>query len=109
MENTVTMTTLNLVPPGERCAIRKLGIRGALRRRLLDMGMAPGAEIEVIRIAPLGDPIEIKIKGFLLSIRKEDAVFIQVETDAQHAQTETPHKRDSGGQHGPRARRGHRG
>lgn len=93
MENTATMTTLNLVPPGRRCVIRKIEVRGALRRRLLDMGMAPGADVEVIRVAPLGDPIEIKIKGFLLSIRKEDAVFIHVEMDLHHAQDEKPDKR----------------
>ena len=94
MDKTATMTTLNLVPPGGRCLIRKIELRGALRRRLMDMGMASGAPVDVIRVAPLGDPIEIKIKGFLLSIRKEDAVYIHVEMEMPHAQTQATNKRE---------------
>jgi Fe2+ transport system protein FeoA len=63
---------------GERCRILKIGSGGGLRRRLLDMGLVPGSEIEMERVAPMGDPIEIKVKGYNLSLRKEEAASIQV-------------------------------
>jgi Fe2+ transport system protein FeoA len=50
-----------------------------MKKRIVDMGMVPGAEVEVERYAPLGDPIEIKIKGYHLSLRKEDASMIMIE------------------------------
>jgi len=74
-----TMTTLNELSPGQKGAVQKVGGKGAVRRRLIDMGLVPGSEIEVERVAPLGDPIEVKVKGYHLSLRKEEAVLIQVE------------------------------
>jgi Fe2+ transport system protein FeoA len=65
--------------PKERGKVIRVGGSGAVRRRILDMGVVPGAEIEVERIAPLGDPIEIKIKGYHLSLRKEEAAGVYVE------------------------------
>jgi Fe2+ transport system protein FeoA len=65
--------------PGEKGKIVSIGIRGGIRRRLVDIGVVSGTEVEVERVAPLGDPIEIKLKGFHLSLRKEDAAKIQVE------------------------------
>jgi ferrous iron transport protein A len=79
MENTTELTTLDRVTHGMRCRIAKVQLRGPVRRRLMDMGVVTGAEILVIRLAPLGDPMEIKIKDFLLSLRKDDAKFISVE------------------------------
>lgn len=67
---------------GDRAIVSDVRARGEVKRRLLDMGLCRGVDFTVIRIAPLGDPIVIKIKGFDLSLRKEEAAFISVETDA---------------------------
>jgi Fe2+ transport system protein FeoA len=72
---------LNELKPKEKGKIIKVGGGGALRRRSLDMGVIPGAEVEVERVAPFGDPIEIKIKGYHLSLRKEEAANIFVEVN----------------------------
>ena len=64
---------------GEKGRIIKVGGTGGIRRRLLDMGLVTGSDIEMERVAPLGDPIEIKVKGYNLSLRKEEAASIQVE------------------------------
>jgi len=64
---------------GEKGKIVKIGGGGGTRRRLLDMGLVSGSEVKMERVAPLGDPIEIKIKGYNLSLRKEEADSIQVE------------------------------
>lgn len=71
--------TLDRVAPGSRCRVVRMGVKGPLRRRLMDMGIITGADIEIVRVAPLGDPMELKIKGYLLSVRKEDAQFITVD------------------------------
>jgi len=65
--------------PKERGRITKVGGSGHVHRRILDMGVVPQAEIEVERVAPLGDPIEIKIKGYHLSLRREEAAHVYVE------------------------------
>ena len=64
---------------GEKGRIVKIGGKGGVHRRLLDMGLVSGSEVEMQRVAPLGDPIEIKVKGYNLSLRKEEATSIQVE------------------------------
>jgi len=56
-----------------------MGSVGAIKRRIIDMGAVSGTLVEVIRIAPLGDPIEVKVKGYNLSLRKEEAAAIAVE------------------------------
>ena len=66
--------------PGEKGIIVKVTGAGSIYRRILDMGVVKGAEIEVERVAPLGDPIEVKIKGYHLSLRKTEAANIYVET-----------------------------
>ena len=63
---------------GERGKIVKIG-GGAIRQRLLDMGLVSGSDIVMERVAPLGDPIEIKVKGYNLSLRKEEAASVEVE------------------------------
>jgi len=63
----------------EKGRITKVGGDRALRRRILDMGVVPNAEVEIERMAPLGDPVEIKIKGYHLSLRKGEAANIYVE------------------------------
>ncbi|MDD5425632.1 MAG: FeoA domain-containing protein [candidate division Zixibacteria bacterium] len=72
-------TTLNEMAPGKKGRILKIEGRGAVKKRIVDMGVVPGVEVEVERYAPLGDPIEIKVKGYHLSLRKEDASKIMIE------------------------------
>jgi Fe2+ transport system protein FeoA len=71
---------LNELQPGEKGKVAKIGLKGKFRLKLMDMGMVRGTEVEVLGIAPLGDPMEIKIKGFNLSIRKNEANLILIET-----------------------------
>ena len=72
--------TLEDVAPGERGVILKAGNeRGAVKRRLVDMGLTPGTEITVRKVAPLGDPMELNVRGYELSVRKADAAMIEVE------------------------------
>lgn len=73
------MKTLDQVHVGESTAVVKLHGEGALRRRLMDMGITKGAKVKVRKVAPLGDPIEITVRGYELSVRKEDAKQIEVE------------------------------
>ncbi len=65
--------------PGERGRIKRIGGERSIRRKLLDMGLVAGEEVEIERVAPLGDPIEIRIKGYHLSLRKEEAASVLVE------------------------------
>jgi len=69
---------LHELKPGEKARIVKITGKGPVRRRIVDMGVVPGTTLSVERIAPLGDPIEIKLKGYNLSLRKEEAATIQV-------------------------------
>ena len=73
---------LNELKPKEKGRIVKISSGGGgIRRRLLDMGLVSGSEVEMERVAPLGDPVEIKIKGYHLSLRKEEATNIKVEVE----------------------------
>ena len=71
--------TLRDLEPGERCRVLKLSGNTNIRRRIMDMGVIPGSEVEVERLAPLGDPIEIKVRDYHLSLRKGEAAQIAVE------------------------------
>ena len=71
--------TLNDLSVGKEAVITAVNGEGALRLRLLDMGLIPGTKVKVIKIAPLGDPIEITVRGYELSLRKADAESIEVE------------------------------
>ena len=73
--------TLNNLPIGDEAIITKVGGEGALRCRLLDMGIIPKTKVKVQKVAPMGDPIEIRLRGYELTIRKEDAEKIQVEAE----------------------------
>jgi len=75
----VSNKSLSDLRPGEKGRIIKVEAHGALRRRILDMGMVPGSDVEMERYAPLGDPIEIKLKGYHLSLRKGEAAVIVLE------------------------------
>ena len=65
--------TLKDLKPGQSGVVESIGQKGPIRRRLMDMGVTPGVKVEVIKVAPLGDPIEINIRGYQLSLRKDEA------------------------------------
>lgn len=69
---------LNEVKVGESVKVKKIEGTGALKRRIMDMGIVKDVEIYVRKVAPLGDPIEVKVRGYELSLRKEDAKMIEV-------------------------------
>ncbi len=71
--------TLQEVKIGESAKIAKLRGEGAVKRRIMDMGLTKGTEVTVRKVAPLGDPIELTVRGYELSIRKADAALIDVE------------------------------
>lgn len=72
------MKTLNDVKIGEKAEVVKLHGEGAVKRRIMDMGLTKGTEICVRKVAPLGDPMELTVRGYELSIRKADAEMIEV-------------------------------
>lgn len=73
------MKTLKDVPVGATARVKRIHGEGALRRRIMDMGITKGVEIYVRKVAPLGDPVELTIRGYELSIRKNEAEAIEVE------------------------------
>lgn len=73
------MRSLRDVKIGETAKVVKLSGEGAVRRRIMDMGITKGVEVYVRKVAPLGDPIEIRVRGYELSLRKADAENIEVE------------------------------
>lgn len=73
------MKTLRQAEIGETVKIVKLHGEGAIKRRIMDMGLTKGVEVYVRKVAPLGDPIEITVRGYELSLRKADAEMIEVE------------------------------
>lgn len=73
------MKTLKQVPCGQTVKVTKLTGEGPVKRHIMDMGITKGVEIFVRKVAPLGDPIEITVRGYELSVRKADAEMIQVE------------------------------
>ncbi len=70
--------TLKEVGIGETVTVSKVGGEGALKRRIMDMGITKGVKITVRKVAPLGDPVEITVRGYELSLRKADAAMIEV-------------------------------
>ena len=72
------MKTLKDVKIGESAVIEKLHGEGALKRRIMDMGLTRGTQVYVRKVAPLGDPMELTVRGYELSLRKEDAEMIEV-------------------------------
>lgn len=71
--------TLKEVKPGTTVLVTKVSGEGAIKRRIMDMGITKGIEIFVRKVAPLGDPVEITVRGYELSVRKADAELIEVE------------------------------
>lgn len=70
--------TLKEIPIGQSVTIQKIHGQGSIKRRIMDMGLTKGTEILIQKIAPLGDPIQILVRGYELSIRKSDADLIEV-------------------------------
>ena len=73
------MNTLKQVKVGQTCTVKRVHGEGALRRRIMDMGITKGVEIYVRKVGPLGAPIEITVRDYELSVRKNDAELIEVE------------------------------
>jgi len=73
------MKTLRDVTVGETVTVKRLDGEGALKRRLMDMGFTNGCSVYIRKVAPLGDPVEVTIRGYELSVRKDDAACIEVE------------------------------
>ena len=73
------MKTLRDVKIGQTAVIRRLHGEGALKRRIMDMGLTKGTEVYVRKVAPLGDPLELTVRGYELSVRKGDAELFEVE------------------------------
>ena len=73
------MKTLSEIPIGGTAKVKKLYGDGAVRRHIMDMGITKGVCIEIRKVAPLGDPIEITVRGYQLTLRKADAELIEVE------------------------------
>ena len=73
------MKTLREVACGQTVTVKKLSGAGPVKRRIMDMGITSGVEIYVRKVAPLGDPIEVTVRGYELSLRKADAEMIEVE------------------------------
>ena len=73
------MKTLRNIAVGETAKVKRLHGEGALKRRIMDMGITKGSQFYVRKVAPLGDPVEITIRGYELSLRKDDADCIEME------------------------------
>ena len=71
--------TLREVKKGQTVTVLKLNGEGAVKRRIMDMGITKGVEIYVRKVAPLGDPVEITVRGYELSVRKADAEMVEVQ------------------------------
>ena len=79
------MKTLRDVMIGDTCTVKKLHGDGAVKRRIMDMGVTKNTEIYVRKVAPLGDPIEVTVRGYELSIRKDDAEMVEVIEEKEEA------------------------
>lgn len=73
------MATLRDIPVGSDAVIKKIHGAGPIKKRIMDMGLTKGQKIHLRKVAPLGDPIEITVRNYELSIRKEDAAMVEVE------------------------------
>ena len=73
------MKTLRQVPVGSTARVVKLHGEGAIKRRIMDMGITKGVDVHIRKLAPLGDPIEVTVRGYELSLRRADADMIEVE------------------------------
>jgi Fe2+ transport system protein FeoA len=70
---------------GQRGVIVRVGGKGPVKRRMMDMGLVPGTEVTTVRVAPMGDPVEFEVKGYSLTLRKSEARHVMVEVSAEQA------------------------
>ena len=77
-DGNIGMKTLRSAKPGDTVKVVKINGEGALKRRIMDMGVTKGVEIYVRKVAPLGDPIEVTVRGYELSVRKADSDLIEI-------------------------------
>ena len=84
------IVTLDKLVPGESGRVRGIKGRGAIRRRLVDMGITSGAVIDMVKVSPLGDPVEYRLRGYHLSLRRSEAETIEVELLGDSSQPELP-------------------
>lgn len=75
----VAIQTLDQLQPGQYARVRRIGGQGSIRRRLMDMGVTAGSEIEMLKVAPMGDPVEYRLRGYHLSLRKSEARLVEIE------------------------------
>ncbi len=73
-----SITTLDQLDPGQSAKVKKVGGKGPIRRRLMDMGVTHGVNIDVVKRSPLGDPVEYRVRGYMLSLRSSEAKLIEV-------------------------------
>lgn len=73
------MNTLRQAKVGDTVKVKKLHGEGAVKRRIMDMGITKGVDVKIRKVAPLGDPVEVNVRGYELSLRKADAEMIEVE------------------------------
>ncbi len=85
-QNLPTRVSLHELSVGQRGIIVRVGGQGPIRRRMMDMGLVTGAEVKVVRVAPLGDPVEFEVKGYRLSLRKSEARNVTVEVPAEEGE-----------------------
>ena len=78
-------TNLREVKVGSTCTVKKLHGEGAVKRRIMDMGLTKGVEVYVRKVAPLGDPMELHVRGYELTLRREDASQITVRREGEEA------------------------
>ena len=77
-----TTRTLDTLPPGSSATVRSVRCARPIARRLMEMGLLPGTRVTVIRVAPMGDPMQLRIRDYALSIRKADAAGVEVEAES---------------------------
>lgn len=90
------MKTVNDLTPGDRGKITAIGAAPGLKQRLMDMGIIEGAEVEMVRTAPLGDPVEIKVYNTLIALRKNEAETLLVEYQGEKHRERKRHRRRTG-------------
>lgn len=78
MNTSTGVRTLKQAQVGERVTVKRIAGDGSLRQRILDMGLTRGAEVVVKKVAPFGDPIEVTVRGYELSLRRQEAAYIEV-------------------------------
>ncbi|MGN0601816.1 MAG: ferrous iron transport protein A [Oscillospiraceae bacterium] len=79
----MTEQTLNDLSIGDSALVLRINCQGAMKRRLIDMGITPGVRVKLYKIAPMGDPLELKLRGYVLSIRRSEAKNIIVEKEPE--------------------------